>query len=578
MSSIAAENYLPSELLLIIFDHLEYGDLYRLTSVSSKFNHLSLIVYFARRKIVVSPDGRVDLPNAARTMEMLPFIRKAPFVKSINRLSCGLLQPHKSFLENISHLTTILRNVESVEEFVLDFFVAGPESWTPTMIKQAKGGTGLVSALNELFTTAARVSRSVMVRNGTSLRAVLQKADKANNSTKSWSFGQVTRLFSEKSSSKHGKKPPTPVSDAPCISTPSLVSAKGALQALEINSIILLSPPFLDWTIRALNANEITDLTFGTIEFRDVDWHGVLSQLHIPTLKKLTFRGYTPVRALVDFTVRHQGITTLAVNNLNLDDWYTIRPSSPSDNGDASSKLAKAFTNVKSLTCCPQGLAILLSPMLFQGKTLSPTSTRDNITATSTTPDIFPNLRAISVIWSISIGQQLKMSIIGDILEPVAHKFKSYERVTFAVTYRADAGASWRAPVIPVPAQISRGLQGGNSLVVSTSPSSGYSGANAAATGTAAQSHPLFTYFTKIKLEVTPRADKEGVADFVKGLAEALTCVKRIDVDTRSKAGRFAQENRSMKVLFCYHILTQFKKLQAVYIDGVRSKLTGCTE
>lgn len=535
MSSVAPDNSLPSELLLTILDYLEYDDLYQLTSVSSRFNRLALIVYFAKRNVDISPSGQIDLPNPRKTAEMLSYIRKAPFITSIKRFHCGLFQPDKSFLERVSHLIAILRNVESVEEFAIDFYAASGQ-WTPALMKQVNSGNALVNALDDLFTAAARVSRSVAIRNGTALRGVLQKVDTSPRRRKG-SF--LSRLFTSEKLSKQIKH-----STSPATHTPrrfAFSEERGAICALEVNSIILLSLPFLNWTIHTLNTHNITRLAFGTIESSGVDWFTLLPQLQIPCLKNLAFHGYTPFYPLLGFVGRHQGITTLAIEQFNMDH--------PVD--DPSDHIARAFRNVTELSSCLLGLAILLT---LSGKP-------------------FPKLRTIFALWNIGIGQQLKMSVIGEALAPVAYKLGVYPRVVFNIRYRTEVGVTWRLPVYlsprisgsptPIDPRLFTAFQLNH---VATNLSSN---AINAATGTA----NAFNYFTEAQLDLTPRADKEGIPDLIRSLARSLTNINRFALNTKARDSRPLQENEFFKLYVVHHVLKRFTHLRAVCVDGVSSKI-----
>ncbi|KXN91979.1 hypothetical protein AN958_11039 [Leucoagaricus sp. SymC.cos] len=433
-----------------------------------------------------------------------------------------------------------------------------------SLIRQINAGNALVSGFSDLLTASTRVSRSMVVRNGASLKSVFQKAEKGNSPGKglSWSFG---RLFS---SDKLRKRSPdsgvVSGNNGPhSISSATGAPTKGALHAFEIHSIILLSSPFLNWSIQTLNSNNITDLAFGTIEFRDVNWSSFLSQINTPALKSIGFRGYTPFNDLVTFMGRHQNITVLSVNNINFDDWCRVSNSmdSPSSLLD---KLLNAFSNVQRLSCCPQGLVSLLSGVLH------PSNPNVNI---------FPRLRVISILWSLGIGQQFRMAIVGDILAPIAHKLKDFQRAVFAIMYRADAGSTWRACPPPVLEKSPGGIlyRPVAHTNASTTPEASNNNSPAAVsvppTSTPSTATSVFSTFTEIKLEVTSRADREGVPALMKTLADTFTNVKHFRVDTRARAGRPAQENRLMKLYLCHHILKQFKQLKAVHIDGVRSKV-----
>jgi hypothetical protein len=576
MSSLPSNSYLPSEILHIIFDYLENDDLHLLFDVSPRFCYLSLTIYFARRKVTISPDGQIDLPNHGKAKEMLPLIPKARFVTSINRLWCGFFHPDKSFLKNIYDLTAVLKHVKSVKELELNLFSSG-RAWTPTLIKRINAGNALVKALGELFMAAAQVSRSLIVYSGPSLRSVIQKVEKGgsggNTLTRklSLSFRPISRLFSSdnlrgKWLTHHylaGSNPAPPKSTSPPL------SAKGALRSLEINSFILLTPPFLDWCIHTLNCNDVTELTFGTIEFRDVNWSSLLPQIRIPALKKVAFRGYTPFGDLVAFMARHDHITALAVNHLNFEDWVKsisplATPSTPSPCSEPScdacvvEKLVKAFAKINKLTCSPQGFVHLFSGALL------PTNPKI---------ELFPNLRTVIVFWSIGLGQPVRMSAVADILAPISHRLKSYKKAKLLLMYRADVGSSWLSCPPPALPEAPVGcLQRTVALPYSTDLNS--------MTGQAKKSRTpirpatsLFNIFTEIKLEVTPRADKDGVPALAKALADNFTNISKFKVDTRARAGRPPQENKQMKLYLCHHVLKQFTSLRVVYIDGVKSKV-----
>ncbi|XP_006458620.1 hypothetical protein AGABI2DRAFT_115652 [Agaricus bisporus var. bisporus H97] len=553
--------YLPSELLLNIFGFLEYEDLYTLTQTSTHFSHLSLISYFAQCKVSITPDGRVDLPDAPKTMEMLPFLRKARFIKSINRLSCGIVQPHRLFLEHISDLAAILRHTRSVEKFTLDFYVSG-EPWSISMVKQINAGNALFNALNELFTLATRVCRSVMVRNGTALRAVLKESEKGG-SRKGLSSWSLTRLFvSDKSPKRTSNSIPDSLSPPVFPAAP----AKGALRVLEINSILLLSSPFIGWTIRSLNANDITDLIFGTIEHREIYWNTLLSQLHVPTLKCITFRGHTPFNALINFASRHRAITTMTLNNIDMEGWF--RHTALISAHESFNKLVRAFENIKKLACCPRGLVLLLSNFF-------------SINNDTSHVDLFPNLQSISVLWSVGIGQQLKMSVVEAILAPIAEKLKAYENVSFVVTYRTDVGACIRLPSNLFPdagEPRSRPTIDTETDIpnITTRPPTSLATLYTGITSTSDKPpSSLFTIFNEIKIELTSRADRGGIPDLVKNLAESFTKIKYVRIDTRLRTGRAPEENKAWKLYLCHHALKHFGHLNVFFVDGTRTKVVG---
>ncbi|KAF5349502.1 hypothetical protein D9756_009007 [Leucocoprinus leucothites] len=569
MSYLRSGKYLPNELLLVIFDFLDNDDLCRLITVSIRFRHLSLIVYFAKRNVAVSPRGQIDLPNPAKTKEMLPLIPKARFVTSINRLSCGLHHPPKSLLQSISDLTAVLRRVESVAELTIDFLTTG-ESWTPALIRQANAGNALVKGLTELFTAAARVSHSIIVRNGASLRLSLQKAEKVGMLRRklSSSFSPVSRMFSppkelKRKSSIHQLVAAT--NDAVRSSLPASFPTKGAVKVFKINSIILLSQPLLDWSIQTLNCNDITDLTFGNIDFRSVDWSFLLPQIHIPALKSLAFRGYTPFNDLVNFLARHETVTSLTVNNIDFEDWG--HPSSLTDPSPSTpfspilENFSAAFSNIKRLSCCPQGLVSLLSDALH------PTDPEINL---------FPNLRAVTVLWSLGIGQQFRASVVGDTLAPIADKLKACEKAVFVVVYRVDLGSAWSAcpPPLSIPRPANSLYRSGTLLNTSHIPLNHDIPAIMSNSPVSPETlSSLFAAFTEIRLDVTPRADRDGIPGLTKALAEVFTHIRHFKVEMHSRAGRPTHENHMMKLHLCHNILKQFKHLRAVYIDGVRSKV-----
>jgi hypothetical protein len=569
MSTLRCESHLPNEILIIIFNHLDNDDLYRLTDVSPRFCHLSLTVYFAKSKVKISPDGQIDLRNSIKTRDMLSFLQKARFITSFNRLSCSLVHPHKNFLKDISDLTAVLRNAERVEEFVMEILASG-EIWTPAMIKQVNTGNALFSALSGLFTAASCVSSSILVRHGTSLTKVLQKADQGD-SRRRWFLRPITRLFS---SDKLKKR--TSISDVIGViggtslsissKTSSSTSVRGKLRTLDVDSIILVSPPFFEWSIQTLNSNDITSMSFGTIEFRDVQWSSLLPRIDTPALKVLVLRGHIPFGALVDFMVRHQGISALTTNSIDFRDWNGCSTSIGTKSVDPSSeeiftKLKKAFANIIRLACCPQGLSQLISG------TLHPTNPAI---------DLLPNLRYISVLWSLGIGQQLNMSTVNDILAPIARKLRTCKRAEFIITYRADVDSSRRPCPPRTLLQRPIGfLYRPVALTSSRTTPVNQISSNLNPDFTISTESPisLFSVFTEIKLEVTAKADPEGIPSLVKGLAKSFTAIKYFKVDTRARSGRPVQENQLMKLMLCHQILKHFQHLGVVLVDGAKCKV-----
>lgn len=125
------------------------------------------------------------------------------------------------------------------------------------------------------------------------------------------------------------------------------------LREFRALSIVLLQPPFLDWTISTLqnNSRNLTAVSFKTDGILTKTWQDILSNITLPYLSKFemtrNFLGYedltVPFNNLLSFLTRHPSIVSLelrsvtrptahhqprkllpALETLRVDPWFTV--------------------------------------------------------------------------------------------------------------------------------------------------------------------------------------------------------------------------------------------------------------
>lgn len=360
-TTLATITDLPTELLLVIFGHLNAKELYHLSLVSRRLHHIALPLHLSCCGIH-NPQV-LTFSSRSKSMRGLPGLRIAQFVTSIQCLkySFGFLDDPTILLHELREITRLIQipSLTQVEKVFLDFqhvnfwkrsqgraqmrtTIFELNQWTETLgglvnalasksckILTVHGG-GLYSAQYQDFDIlalssppesgiAATLSSSTLI---TAMQNMFHPNTKgallSNESTIARHVGfRKRRLPHERQSADERQ-----------------LLVLNSLATFHLESSIILHQPFLDWTITTLNISSIECLTISLADLRTGTWPVFLSFLTLSSLRILSIHRSHGLHLtdFVSFLSRHS-----TLQSLDLIDG-TLTPNAPNSQTIISSK------------------------------------------------------------------------------------------------------------------------------------------------------------------------------------------------------------------------------------------------
>ncbi|KAL0947564.1 hypothetical protein HGRIS_013653 [Hohenbuehelia grisea] len=297
--------HLPNEILYDIFKDLD-EELPSLALLSRRLHYIALPIYFTHRDVPIDLDrGSLEL-HGERFAELLPALRLALFVKSVQRLHCRFGGPDSFTLKHIQQLRQLVGKLDRVGEVSLDFGKM-TDYWTKTTSGMDwKLWTNEVGRL--LGAIVTRGCTALSVRNGESLALlygfsyvrdeVLETIHRSGAGfSPSGPHDILRRSFSTMMDRGVGRS-----SDG--LDKASFNKAGGCnVEEIEINSSMLFCQDFAQWTKDVINASPIRSLTLDTPWLADPGT--ILPSLSIPKVSKLLIHSKVEYTDLLRFLDRH---------------------------------------------------------------------------------------------------------------------------------------------------------------------------------------------------------------------------------------------------------------------------------
>lgn len=431
---------LPTELLLVIFRELHWSDLHSVIYTAHRLFNIGLPAYLSARQIDISPTGTILISAFAGTLDLLPVLGKATFITSLAHLSFGFSYPDDNLLLQIQDVRLVLERMAHLDHFTLSLFTKSTESnWhlkkTSTK-EEIRQQIVLRNNLVAMLDTATRVSSTVTVHHGEyphliiggkpqflTMSSIRIGSDKlAGKRCRQNTTGHTTRnllwplkLWWRKLGVLHQVKD---------------IRLPKNLHTFQILSQLLVTQPFVHWTIDIMNTCNITYLHIGACILSPHEWEIFLFALHIPTLEHFKFR---PVNAslyfftLTGFVGRHLRLATLDLASIQVPSFHIVADDSASIQNFPISLVGISLSSVKTIFAEPQTLSNLLS---IDG--------------------LFPELQTAYITWTPGDGNRVGVTYFETSISPLRQGLLSVAlglRVCHQSTDLMAEGDHWTSPL-----------------------------------------------------------------------------------------------------------------------------------
>jgi hypothetical protein len=323
---------LPFEILQLILDDISECDVLSLSRVSRRLNRVTLERYFKNHCISYEPSTQsctsITLDGSS-WWELLPALRKAMFVLSIERLEAKLGCTGQSEYRNACELELLLSNVSLVhiEEVVLDFshvHFRMSRTHTPPRLRRAAGNTAhrplrwakVLRGITKAITRRSCKTLTIQGGDVEELPSPIERDGDMKSLNRLWYSSprdgvplsliphqQFLRSLFRMISRSGDRRDETPFDLWPLTT----------LRTLHISySPLIISHPFLYWIISSINLSPLTVLSFSQLGISTLAWAKLLSCLTIPTLSSISIASSELRTAdLFSFLARHPSIKDL---------------------------------------------------------------------------------------------------------------------------------------------------------------------------------------------------------------------------------------------------------------------------
>ncbi|KAJ6529665.1 hypothetical protein B0H19DRAFT_1193007 [Mycena capillaripes] len=256
---------LPTEILVALLEHPTFPtrSLYFLALLCRRLNLIALPIYFSRSSGIDLNAKSAAISMHAEGVDALSALQICSFISSMERIEC--IFPHPSctsifpFLKQMTRVKTFISRLSSVKEVTLNL------DYTQRAQCLAFGTDEVLHAwgtqLRDLLSCIVNKGcTSITVVNGTHLIEAY-KLDPPEVRQK-YLPRLLRRLFVSRDAKMFGfRRDSSQGTDDVLFSMPSFRKPASKLNALRIDSMTLVLPPGLHWTLAAMRHSPITSLS-----------------------------------------------------------------------------------------------------------------------------------------------------------------------------------------------------------------------------------------------------------------------------------------------------------------------------
>jgi hypothetical protein len=333
---------------------------------------------------------------AGEQLNALPGLHRAPFIRSIRRLSCeiGPIGTDNELAKVIRRLHRLILGLDGLEDLTLDFDLCDLEILS---IQDGESTNSWAEACNRLLTTAVERCTSLMlVYKGvgdefSQAHLVEREAAKWRNvpSLITRSFEALQRGLSLQHSLFTMRRSVTSA-------TPE--QAPPNLKALFLNAAIFMCPPHIGWAFHTLNSAHLTELYLLGIKLSALASALIFPCINIPTLEHLVVTDCVfPFNDFAKFLSRHRNISTLGIIAYRIPLHLPTLPKS-------------SLPRLVTLHTSPENISHLL-----------------------TQRGAFPRLAEVTILISLHMGTQFSFSAVENSLLPAAKRLRSIQHLAMVV-------------------------------------------------------------------------------------------------------------------------------------------------